>query len=114
MKFNEIYNNLTEQATGIVSAPKTGVGEIDIMINILINDRNLRQGFSSQGIDTAITLLKDSRFVEAYKKANPKFQKIDRSKFNLSQQMKPSEADLNDRLEADRQVGMPSAQDLAR
>lgn len=111
MKFDEIYNSLTEQATGIIAAPKTGVGEIDTIINILLKDTNLRQGFQSRGFDTAITILKDPRFLEAYKKANPRYQK---TQANISKQPKPSEADLNDRLEADAQVGLPSAQDLER
>lgn len=112
MKFNEIYNSITEQMGGIVSAPKTGIGEIDTIINLLLKDQNIRRGFTPQGIDTAITLLKDPRFIEAYKKANPKHQKTAVSK--QPQQPKPSEADLNDRLEADRQVGMPSATDLSQ
>jgi hypothetical protein len=109
-RFNELIDSITEQTAGYVSVPSTGVKEIDVIVNILLKDQNLRRGPSSRGIDTAITVLQDPRFVEAYKKANPRHQKT-----NLPAPVKPSEADLNDKLEADRQSqqGLPSAIDIA-
>jgi hypothetical protein len=109
-KFNQIYNSITEQTAGYVSVGTTGIKEIDIIINILLKDQRLRQGPNSRGIDTAINVLRDATFLEAYKKTNPKYQKT-----NLPAPIKPSEADLNDKLEADRQSKerLPSAIDIA-
>jgi hypothetical protein len=109
MKFDDIYKSITEQT--LMSVPKTGVGEIDTITNVLLNNPEVRRLFGAR-IDVIVTVLQDPRFIDAYKKTNPNFKKPVMNP-NLN---KPSEADLNARMEADRQSreGFPSATDLMK